>query len=195
MPDTAAKTVPDRIPIKRWARLRLWAGYVYIVLAVCFSHPYMLSAEIGTILAILGVAVRFQAASELVKDTSLCSSGLYSGSRHPLYFGSALIGLGIAVITGSIWFLLGYFAILAPLYMKIMTLEEKYLTELFPEAYPGYIQTVPKFFPRPGPFFISLGKKPDWEKLRKSGELISAFLIFVVIILILAFNKTWLSAV
>jgi protein-S-isoprenylcysteine O-methyltransferase Ste14 len=194
MSDTEAKSVPDRTPVKRWAKVRLWAGYVYIALAVFFAAPTALTACLGFVLVLLGLAVRFQAAAELTKDTVLTTSGLYAASRHPLYLGSSLIGLGIAVLSGSLWFLLGLVAILAPLYIRMMSLEEKYLTELFPEGYPDYARRVPRFFPKPGLFFAALLKRPEWQRLRTRGELASGILILAAVMAILVWHRSWLRA-
>ena len=194
MTEAEAKPGPDRTPVKRWAKVRLWAGYVYVGLAVVFATPTMLTACLGCVLVLLGLGVRFQATSELTKDTVLTMSGIYAGSRHPLYLGSSLIGLGVAVMTGSVWFPVGFLAILAPLYVRMIALEEKYLTELFPEAYPDYARRVPRFFPKPGLFFRVLLKGPDWRKLRTRGELASGVLILAAVTAILVWHRSWLRA-
>lgn len=194
MSEAEAKPVPDRTPVKRWAKVRLWAGYVYVALAVFFAAPTALTACLGFVLVILGLGVRFQAASELTKDIVLTTSGIYAASRHPLYLGSSLIGLGLAVVTGSMWLSLGLLAILAPLYVRMMALEEKYLTELFPEAYPDYARRVPRFFPKPGPFFAALLKRPEWQRLRTRGELASGILILAAVTAILVWHRSWLRA-
>ena len=59
-------------------------------------------------------------------------------TRHPLYFGSTLIGIGLAIGAASIWvalLVLGYMAV--TLTAAIRT-EEAHLTEKFGAAYPDY---------------------------------------------------------
>ena len=61
MSDPSPNPAPDRAPVKRWARIRLWAGYLYILLAVIFAQPSLYLAIAGAALAIIGIAIRLVA--------------------------------------------------------------------------------------------------------------------------------------
>jgi hypothetical protein len=65
-------------------------------------------------------------------------SGPYGFSRHPLYVGSSLIGVGIAIASASL-----VVAVLTAIYLAAtlaaaIATEEKHLTEKFGQAYPEY---------------------------------------------------------
>src|SRR5690606_25886399 len=92
----------------------------------------------GGLIAVLGELIRIWAAGHLEKGREVTSSGPYSFTRHPLYLGSSLIGIGLAIASGS-WIVaaivLGYLAV--TLTAAIRT-EEAHLTEKFGDAYPAY---------------------------------------------------------
>jgi protein-S-isoprenylcysteine O-methyltransferase Ste14 len=191
MTDQNQHTIPDRSPVKKWAKIRLWAGYIYLLAALFFSKPILITACVGLILVFYGIYIRMLATSALTKDKELCSSGLYGATRNPLYLGSSLIGLGIAFVSGSWWIFAGFFLILVPLYMRMILLEEKYLSELFPDTFQNYMKSVPRFFPRMGMFLKNQGKI-DFNKLGKTGEIMSSALILIALALILFFHRSWL---
>jgi protein-S-isoprenylcysteine O-methyltransferase Ste14 len=69
-------------------------------------------------------------------DPELVTSGPYHLVRHPIYSGILIAGVGTAVALRWQWLIAvalagGYFVYSA-------TVEERYLTEQFPEAYPAY---------------------------------------------------------
>ena len=56
---------------------------------------------IGTLVAVAGESVRVWAAGHLEKSREVTHSGPYRWSRHPLYVGSALMGVGVAIASNS----------------------------------------------------------------------------------------------
>jgi protein-S-isoprenylcysteine O-methyltransferase Ste14 len=182
---------PDRTPVKKWAKVRLWTGYVFLLLAILFAKPILSLSIIGIILVLAGITTRMISTATLIKDKELCTSGIYAATRNPLYFGSALIGLGVASITGLWWFLAGFLLVLVPIYMHMITLEEIFLKSLFPDTFPSYMKSVPRFFPRLSAL-AKLSETLDIDKLKKSRELSSAALTISVMILILAIHRSWL---
>ena len=147
MSSAPKEQLPDRAPIKRWAKIRLWAGYLFMALALVYAQPNRVGAIIGLISVVMGMALRLTATATLVKDKVLCMSGIYGVTRNPLYLGSSMIGLGVAFLTGSYWFFLGFFLILVPLYIRMIIIEEEFLAKLYPESFKIYINKVPRFFP------------------------------------------------
>ena len=68
----------------------------------------------------------------------MTSSGPYRFTRHPLYLGSTIIGVGLAVASASV-----IVAVLVALYLAVtlgaaIATEEAHLTEKFGAAYPAY---------------------------------------------------------
>jgi len=182
----------DREPVRKWAKVRLWAGYIYVLCAVIFAKPHIIGVAGGTVLILSGIAVRLIASGTLVKDRELCMSGIYAMTRNPLYFGSALIGLGYGVLSWTWWIVGMFFIILAPMYVHMINLEERYMEGLFPEMYPEYREGTPRFFPN---FRKADGliKAMEWGKLKSSGELISALLFIALGAILLIWHIQWLT--
>ena len=185
-------TAPDRSAIRHWAKLRLWVGYLYLLCAVVLARPLPIWTALGLLLVLAGIALRVVAAATLVKDTRLCTDGVYSLTRNPLYLGSALIGLGFASLTASLWFLLAFAVVLAPIYWRMIILEETYLTELHPDIFPSYRRSVPRFLPRL-PNLRTLAAALDTAQLRETREISSAVLIALLVGILLAWHRSWLA--
>jgi protein-S-isoprenylcysteine O-methyltransferase Ste14 len=102
----------------------------------------------GAILGALGLFVRARAAGYLRKQQILTVTGPYAHTRNPLYLGSAILALGVAVAANS-WIagtiLLAYFAIV---YSVVMRREEQELRQHHGDAFDEYARTVPLFLPR-----------------------------------------------
>lgn len=69
-------------------------------------------------------------------DPELVTSGPYQLVRHPIYSGILLAGVGTAVALSWIWLIAMVLA--AVYFVYSATVEERYLTEQFPETYPTY---------------------------------------------------------
>jgi protein-S-isoprenylcysteine O-methyltransferase Ste14 len=124
--------------LKTIARLRVPLGFAFGALVLWLADPTPRMLVIGAAIAIAGELVRIWAAGHLEKGREVTASGPYRLTRHPLYFGSTIIGAGLAVGAGSPWvaaIVLGYLAV--TLTAAIRT-EEAHLTEKFGAAYPEY---------------------------------------------------------
>ena len=124
--------------IRRIARLRVPLGFVFGVVALYLAQPTRRTLAWGALVAIAGELVRIWAAGHLEKGREVTRSGPYRLTRHPLYFGSTLIGVGLAIAANSAWvamLVLGYLVV--TLTAAIRT-EEAHLTEKFGAAYPDY---------------------------------------------------------
>src|SRR5689334_20685276 len=80
------------------ARLRVALGWVFGVLVLVLARPTPRSLAIGGAIAAVGEAVRIWAAGHLNKAREVTSSGPYRFVGHPLYVGSSIIGVGVAVV-------------------------------------------------------------------------------------------------
>ncbi len=193
MPVETEKTPPDRGPVKRWARIRLWASYLYLLAAVIFAQPTLAWTVVGVILVLAGASVRLVSAATLVKDAKLCTVGIYSITRNPLYLGSGLVALGFAALASNLWFLFlaAFILVLLPLHIRMITLEENYLRDLFPAELPLYLKTVPSLIPRLWPP-VKLSGTLDRDRLRKNDELAATLRIVVLTAILLAWHRSWL---
>jgi protein-S-isoprenylcysteine O-methyltransferase Ste14 len=124
--------------LKKIARLRVPLGFAFGIVVLWLAQPTMESLTIGGIIAIAGEAFRVWAAGHLEKGREVTISGPYRVTRHPLYAGSTLIGIGLAAASANAAvavIVIGYLAI--TLTAAIRT-EEAHLTEKFGSTYPEY---------------------------------------------------------
>jgi protein-S-isoprenylcysteine O-methyltransferase Ste14 len=84
------------------ARVRVGAGFVLGAVVLWLAEPTRASLTAGTAIAALGEAVRFWAAGHLQKSREVTASGPYRWSAHPLYVGSSVMGIGLAVACHSL---------------------------------------------------------------------------------------------
>ena len=123
----------------RWlARSRVALGFAAAAVAMLLAEPTRRSLAVGAVVALAGEALRIWAAGHLEKGREVTMSGPYRLTRHPLYMGSALIGIGVAVASAS-----ALVAVLVAVYLSVtltaaIRSEEAHLTAKFGGAYPDY---------------------------------------------------------
>lgn len=134
----------------------LVAGFALIA----FSLPTAQSLSIGAPFVAAGVAMRAWAAGHLVKTTRFTVTGPYGHLRHPLYFGTLSIGLGVALMLGGLSAFIGAAALLVwfglVYFPRKETIEGARLFAHYGEVYARYRDEVPALIPRtrrwrPGP--------------------------------------------
>jgi len=124
--------------LKRIARLRVPLGFAFGAIVLWLARPSGRTLMAGAAIALIGELVRIWAAGHLEKGREVTSSGPYAFTRHPLYLGSTIIGVGLAVASSSL-----IVAVLVALYLAVtlgaaIATEEAHLTEKFGAAYPAY---------------------------------------------------------
>jgi protein-S-isoprenylcysteine O-methyltransferase Ste14 len=123
---------------RRVARYRVRAGFPLGVLALWLAQPTPRSLAAGALVALVGEALRIWAAGHLEKGREVTASGPYRFSRHPLYLGSTVIGIGFAIAAASVGAGIVVLVYLAVTLTAAMHGEEAHLTEKFGAAYPEY---------------------------------------------------------
>jgi protein-S-isoprenylcysteine O-methyltransferase Ste14 len=123
---------------RRIARWRVPLGFGFGVVAVWLSQPTRLSLLVGGLIAACGESVRIWAAGHLEKGREVTSSGPYRLTRHPLYLGSSILGVGLAIGSHSAIVTIIVAAYLAVTLTAAIRSEEAHLTEKFGDAYPAY---------------------------------------------------------
>jgi protein-S-isoprenylcysteine O-methyltransferase Ste14 len=124
--------------LRRIARFRVTIGFIAAIAVLWLARPTRGSLAAGALVAAIGEAIRVWAAGHLEKGREVTMSGPYAFTRHPLYLGSTIIGIGLAIASASAILaalVVGYLAI--TLTAAIAT-EEAHLTEKFGSAYPDY---------------------------------------------------------
>ncbi len=124
--------------LRRIARLRVTIGFMSAIVVLWLAHPTARSLAGGATIAAIGEAIRVWAAGHLEKGREVTMSGPYAFTRHPLYVGSVIIGIGLAVAASSLIVAVLVFAYLAITLTAAITTEEAHLTEKFGAAYPAY---------------------------------------------------------
>ena len=120
------------------ARRRVALGFACAAIALWLAKPTPRSLVMGATVASIGELLRIWAAGHLEKGREVTVSGPYRFSRHPLYVGSSLIGVGIAIASASLVVALLTALYLAATLAAAIATEEKHLTEKFGQAYPEY---------------------------------------------------------
>jgi len=120
------------------ARYRVRLGFLAGIWAFVLARPTVASLGAGALVAFIGEAFRIWAAGHLEKGKEVTASGPYRLTRHPLYVGSTIIGIGFAIASASVMSAALVIAYLALTVNAAIRTEERHLTEKFGAAYPEY---------------------------------------------------------
>jgi len=126
--------------IRLLARWRVFLGFVFAAIVLWLATPSPQSLMLGAAIAIAGESIRLWAAGHLEKSKEVTQSGPYRYTRHPLYLGSSLIGIGMAVIANNLIVAGVVIAYLALTLTAAMKNEEAHLLEKFGDAYDAYAE-------------------------------------------------------
>jgi hypothetical protein len=120
------------------ARRRVALGFVFGVIVLVLAKPTPVSLGAGLAIAACGEGLRIWAAGHLNKAREVTSSGPYRWFAHPLYIGSSIMGLGLAVMSANV-VAGGLIAIyLATTLTAAIRTEEAFLRGKFCEGYDRY---------------------------------------------------------
>lgn len=122
------------------ARWRVSLGFLLALAALWLATPTRQSLAIGALVVLGGEALRVWAAGHLEKSTEVTRSGPYGFTRHPLYLGSSLIGVGLAVAAHHLVLGVLILLYLAMTLSAAMRSEEAHLREKFGDAYDAYAE-------------------------------------------------------
>jgi protein-S-isoprenylcysteine O-methyltransferase Ste14 len=119
-----------------------------VVATIVLAQPTWATWRIGLAIAAAGEVIRVWAAGHLEKSREVTRSGPYRWTRHPLYVGSSIMALGIAIAARS-----GVAAALAAIYMTAtltaaIRTEEAFLSQAFGDTYDQYRDSRAEPMPR-----------------------------------------------
>lgn len=147
--------------IQRW---RVPLGFLCAAAFVILSRPSPMTLAIGSVVSLLGLAIRAWAAGHIRKNESLARSGPYAFTRNPLYLGSFVLGVGFTIGSGR-WILgILFAALFLGIYLPVMRVESRTLAEMFGEDYGQYALHVPLFFPRLTPYRYDADPKVVFDR-------------------------------
>lgn len=151
-----------------WGQLAVALSRVGMDIAAAFR----LLLIAGTVLAFAGAMLRTWGsaylAAEVVRGTqmrseALIADGPYRFVRNPLYIGSSLNALALALLmpaSGAIFMLLMLTAFLS----RLIVLEESHLASQLGQPYADYCARVPRILPAPRPRVAASGIGAKWGR-------------------------------
>jgi protein-S-isoprenylcysteine O-methyltransferase Ste14 len=113
-------------------------GYLLAIAAIWLAAPSWRSLAMGAAVGAVGEALRIWAAGHLEKGREVTTSGPYAITRHPLYAGSCVMGVGFAIAAHSVIVAVLVAAYLGLTIVAAVRSEEAHLTAKFGESYPAY---------------------------------------------------------
>jgi protein-S-isoprenylcysteine O-methyltransferase Ste14 len=124
--------------VARVARLRVTLGFLFGAVVLWLAQPTPETIIGGSLVAVVGEGLRLYAAGHLEKGREVTKSGPYRFTRHPLYVGSSIIGLGLAIAAASL-----VVAAIIGLYLGVtlgaaIKTEEAFLRSRFGDEYDRY---------------------------------------------------------
>jgi len=136
----------------------IFLAVITVILSFKVICPRWKSRAIDTLYDVLGLGLvlsgfYFRVAARGIKSEKsqegrkLVIEGLYGLTRHPMYFGTFLIGSGIIAVLFQWWAFIIFIAVFLCIYIPQADKEAKYLSEHFGDEYRVYCQKVPRFFP------------------------------------------------
>ena len=120
------------------ARLRVALGFLTGALVLLLAQPTGRSLAIGLSVAAIGEAIRIWASGHLNKAREVTMSGPYRWVGHPLYVGSTVMGVGLAIACASTLAALLIAIYLAATLTAAIKNEEAYLRRTFGDQYDLY---------------------------------------------------------
>lgn len=135
------KAYADRV-----MRMRVPSGFLLAASFGLLAAPTMESWVAGMGLAVPGLLLRAWAAGHLRKNQNLTVGGPYAWTRNPLYLGTLLAALGLAVSARSWAILAVTVAVFVLVYLPVIEQEEQHLVKIFP-GYREYAERVPLLWP------------------------------------------------
>jgi protein-S-isoprenylcysteine O-methyltransferase Ste14 len=127
-------------------RLRVPAGIVLAAALVFLAEPSRASLYTALPFAIIGLGIRAWAAGHLAKNENLSTAGPYALIRNPLYLGTLVAALGLAVASTKLTVFYLVAVVFLFVYFPVIEQEEAHLRKIFP-GFAAYAKRVPMLIP------------------------------------------------
>jgi protein-S-isoprenylcysteine O-methyltransferase Ste14 len=164
------------------ARRRVSLGFLFAVAVLYFSAPTWTSLRTGAIVGLIGEAIRVWAAGHLEKSREVTTSGPYRLTRHPLYLGSSLMGLGVALASRSLVVALLMIVYMGATIAAAIRTEEAFLRRQFGDTYDTYVSS------RAPAAVRRFTLERAWRN--KEYRAVAGFAVFVLLLV----GRMWLAA-
>ena len=113
-------------------------GFLSAIAVLSLATPTPTLVAWGSAVAACGEALRIWAAGHLNKSREVTRSGPYRYFAHPLYVGSSVLGMGLAVASASLIVAILIGVYLAATITAAVRTEESFLRSRFGDAYQRY---------------------------------------------------------
>ena len=113
-------------------------GFVSAVFVLWLAQPTAATLAVGAAIAAAGESLRIWAAGHLHKSREVTASGPYRWLAHPLYVGSSIMGLGLAIASHSAIVAAIIAVYLAVTLTAAIKSEEAFLRGAFGDEYSRY---------------------------------------------------------
>ncbi|MBB5065054.1 isoprenylcysteine carboxylmethyltransferase family protein [Granulicella mallensis] len=173
-----------------WLSLHGWMNFqvatiVLLVVALLFTGLGAWLRTWGA--AYVGAGV---VAARAMHGAVMLTDGPYRRTRNPLYLGTLLHTIGLAILmppSGAIFAIV----LIWVFQIRLALAEEPFLAAQFGQPYLNYAAAVPRFLPYPTPRAEAAGTAPRW------GQAVLGELYFIAVFAVLAvlgwnFNGQWL---
>ena len=151
------------------SRFRVPAGYVLGALVLALARPSARSLLLAAPLVVAGECLRLWASGHLEKTRALATGGPYAHTRNPLYLGSALLAVGVAVASASLAVVGAVVAYFLAFYPHVMREEAAFLRVRFGPAYDAWAAAVPLLWPRLAPGGPRASRF-EWRRVARNRE-------------------------
>ncbi len=165
--------------------IRQVLGILFLVVLTVIGVPKRPGfVAVGSVLAFLGIAIRFWAGGHVKKDRELAVTGPYSFVRNPLYVGNVLIAVGFCFLSGYLWSFLVFALLYIWLYLPTIRREERTLQKLFGDDFLRYKENVRAMWPRWTPYRSGAGEWSGRQWVKNGEHIVNAGLVAALIILL-----------
>lgn len=180
----------DRVGVKTLSNIHRWmkihrtklSGFLALILLV-FSEPSNKTLIYGIIPILIGESIRIWSSGHIHKNEILTVTGPYSLSRNPLYVGSFILGTGFIIVMGVLWMAFVFLIFFATVYWFTVQWEEENLGQKFPDDWPVYRKSVPRFLPLFRIPRFSAGEF-SWSQVTKHKELLNSLVVLAAYIIL-----------
>jgi protein-S-isoprenylcysteine O-methyltransferase Ste14 len=173
--------------VEKLIRYRSFVGFLCLVAVLLLATPTSWSISAGFLLMMIGMFFRAWSSGYINKDKELATKGPYSLTRNPLYFGSLVLGSGIAVASNNtityLIFAIYYFTF----FTFLIAIERKRMRKRFGQQYEDWAREANLFFPK-----IKKIEKHDFNialYMKNREYRVLYFSLFITAVLIIKFLK------
>jgi protein-S-isoprenylcysteine O-methyltransferase Ste14 len=126
---------------------RQWFAILFVPLVALLGTTIMPAFIAGTILVVVGEAIRLWASGHVKKNKMLATDGPYAFVRHPLYVGNILVLLGFCVASMLWWSYVLMVFLLWFYYPPAIAYEDKKLQGIFGEQWENWSRDIHALIP------------------------------------------------